>query len=123
MAIASAGMGAASFGIYAGGLAFELRYGCALCFTFIGGLLPSSALSGAAVHAPRPDLLGTTNGTIVQGTNLGQVAGPPLLAGAVAAAGGWHVSPWFVCTLAGSGVVLALVLRIIERRRFGPGGA
>lgn len=54
---------------------------------------------------------------IVQGSNLGQVVGPPGLAALVAVAGGWQAAPWLVAVLSVTGVLLAITIGRIERRR------
>ena len=56
---------------------FPVRYAGCLVFSGTGGLLPAAILSGAPTHAPRPDLVATTIGLIMQGSQLGQTVGPP----------------------------------------------
>src|SRR5215471_12538344 len=63
-----------------------------IAFATLGGMLPASVLGGAPAHAPAPHLVPATNGLIVQGSNLGQVIGPPVI-GAIAAAWGWQWAP------------------------------
>lgn len=116
IATASLAMAAASFGIYSSGVPDGLRYLLCLAFSMLGGLLPVSVLGGGPLHAPRPGLVATTNGLIMQGSNLGQLAGPPAMAALVAFAGGWHAAPWQVTGLACVSIVLALWIGVIERR-------
>jgi MFS family permease len=117
IAIGSAIMGATSIGIYASGVPDDLRYLLAVAFSGFAGLVPSSIMSSAPVHAPSPAQLGTMNGLIVQGSNLGQVVGPPGLAALVAVAGGWQAAPWLVAVLSVIGVLLAIAIGRIERAR------
>ncbi len=117
IAIASLTMAAAGFGIYAEEVPGPLRYGFCLLFSCVGGLLPASILGGAPVYAPTPAHVGTTNGLIVQGSNVGQLAGPPLLAALVAGTGVWHSAPWLVAALALLGFAISLRIRAHERRR------
>ncbi|MFM2128941.1 MAG: hypothetical protein RL477_487, partial [Pseudomonadota bacterium] len=70
------------------------RFALALCFSFFGGFLPSSILGAAPVFSPTPAQIGATNGLLVQGSHLGQFAGPPLVAAAVALFGGWQAGAW-----------------------------
>ena len=114
--VAALVMGLASLGIYADGLGMGARYGLCILFSMVGGMLPASVLGAAPVHAPRPGLVATTNGLIMQGANLGQLVGPPALAALVAATGGWRVAPGLVMTMAVLGVLLALWIGVLERR-------
>jgi len=108
-------MGLSSILIYASGLSFALRYGACLLFAGVGGLVPASLLSGAPAHAPTRDLVSTTTGLILQGSQLGQTVGPPALALLVSVYGGWHVAPWLLCATASVGILLSLRLAVLER--------
>jgi nitrate/nitrite transporter NarK len=110
-------MGFCSVGIYTPSLPFFLRYLACLTFSGCGGVLPASVMSGVPVHAPEPRLVGTTNGLIVQGSNLGQMIGPPTLALIVSATGGWEGGTWFLGSVALVGVFLAACLARLENRR------
>lgn len=92
------------------------KYALAFVFSLVGGLIPSSLLGSAALHAPSPALVGSTLGLIFQGAHVGSFAGPPLLAAAVAMGGGWSNADWplLICGLLVVG--LALALRQVERR-------
>ncbi|MCF8063084.1 MAG: MFS transporter [Deltaproteobacteria bacterium] len=117
IATASLLMGLSSLVIYAEGFPFWLRYAGCLFFAGIGGLLPAAVISGAPVHAPTPNLVATTNGLLMQGSQLGQVAGPPALALLISRAGGWHAAPWLLCGSAGLGILLSFWLAFLERPR------
>ncbi len=92
------------------------RLAAALAFSCLGGILPASVLGAAPVFAPGPAQIGATNGLLVQGSNLGQFVGPPLVGAAVSAAGGWQGGAW-VFLACGLGVVLfALAIRRAEAR-------
>jgi MFS family permease len=109
-------MALCAIGIYQGELPLWLRYGLCVVFSLIGGILPASVLGASPVLAPRPQLVATTNGLIMQGSNLGQSIGPPALAALAAAVGDWHLSPLVLVTSAAFGIVLALLLQTLERR-------
>lgn len=94
---------------------FGLQYGACLIFSSLGGMLPAAVFGGAPVFAPNPRLVATTNGLIVQGSQLGQVIGPPLLAVMVSAAGTWTVAPRLLIPVALLGASLALVLGRLEK--------
>lgn len=109
-------MGACSLLIYGSAFPFSLRYAGCLMFSASGGLLPAAVLSGAPTHAPREDLVATTNGLLMQGSQLGQTVGPPALALLVSRYGGWHVAPWPLCTAALIGIALSFYLAYLERK-------
>jgi len=102
--------------VYADGLPDGLRFAAALSFSLVGGLIPSSLFAAAARLAPSPDLIGATNGVLMQGSNTGQMLGPPALAALVAWAGGWQVAPWLLCLFAAVTAGLSLRLRMLESR-------
>ncbi len=113
---ASVLMGAAAPAVYADALPDGVRFAAAFFFSLVGGLIPSSLFSAAARLAPSPDLIGATNGLLMQGSNTGQMLGPPALAALVAWAGGWQVAPWFLGVFALVTVGLSLRLRGLEKQ-------
>ena len=115
VATASATMALSTLVIYAGDAGFAWRYAACLMFSFVGGLLPTSALGGAAALAPEPRLVPVANGLVVQGSNIGQVIGPPALAALAAIVGGWQMSPVIFLVSGSIGVGAALLLRRVER--------
>ncbi len=114
VALASLIMGLCSLAIYSPIWPFMIRYGACLLFSGIGGLIPSAVLSGAPVHAPSPNLVASTNGLMIQGAQLGQLVGPPVLGLLVLNTGGWQVAPWFLGFSAALGIMFALFLRNIK---------
>jgi MFS family permease len=110
IAAASLAMGAASLGIFAAELPVAVSYVLYLAFAGFGGMLPASVFNAVPSHAPSRHLVPTTNGLLVQGSNLGQVIGPPTV-GALAAAIGWHWAPLLIVPAALSAALLSLVLR------------
>ena len=88
----------------------------ALVFSVFGGLLPASVLAGTAALAPTPGQVAMASGFAVQGSNLGGVFGPPLMAALVAAYGGWGETWWLMVAAGGVGLVLVTGLRAVERR-------
>ncbi|MEE8083850.1 MAG: MFS transporter [Alphaproteobacteria bacterium] len=87
-----------------------------LVYSFAAGILPATILGSAPYFAPSPRQIATTNGLIIQGSHLGQFAGPPVLAWAVAMTGGWQAGA-LVFAGAGAGVLLFAVLINREERR------
>lgn len=102
-----AGMTVAMFALQ---LPFPVFYVCAFLFSCVGGIIPSAVMGGAPFHTPTPDLLGATNGLLVQGSNLGIVAGPPLMSLIVTHLG-WSWVPVMTCAAALSTVALAINMR------------
>jgi predicted MFS family arabinose efflux permease len=119
VAAASATMGLCELGIYAAGVPLALAYGLALAFSCVGGMLPATVLGAAPGFAPAQRLVPVANGLLVQGSNLGQVAGPPTVGALADATGGWSASPMILSSLAFLGVGAAWLLRRIEQRRGG----
>jgi MFS family permease len=117
IAFTSSIMGLCSLGIYSPHLPFAARYMACLLFSGVGGLLPASVLGAAPLYAPTPNQVATTNGLIMQGGQLGQVIGPPVLALMVSTGGGWNSAPWLLGGAAAVGVVLSLGLAALERRQ------
>ena len=113
---ASVTMGLAGLVIFSSGFPFSLQYLSCLLFSGVGGLIPAAVFGGSPVLAPHPKLLATTNGLILQGSNLGQVLGPPLLAWTVSATGTWQSAPWILTAAAACGIVLSVFLGIWERK-------
>jgi len=113
IASASLILGLCSLIIYSPTIPLTWRYLACLCFSGIGGLPPASAVSGAPVYAPSPRHVATTNGLLIQGSQLGQVLGTPALAWLVAMSGGWQAAPWLLGSVAVAGAALGLGLAVL----------
>ncbi|MFX8723738.1 hypothetical protein ABTM71_19935, partial [Acinetobacter baumannii] len=66
-----------------------LRLVLACLFSAIGGIIPGAIFAAVPRHSPGPALMGAVNGLVVQGSNLGVLLGPPVLALMVKLTGGW----------------------------------
>ncbi len=117
LAIGFGAMAVAGFGVFNGTLPVEMRVFSAALVSFLGGVIPVSCLAGAPVHAPSPHMLATTNGLIVQGSNTGQLLGPPLTAAAVEASDGWGIAAFVLAASSAVGLVLTMVVRGLEQGR------
>lgn len=99
--IASLAQGLAAAGIFLDLLPDAGRYLACLCFSFIGGMIPAAVMTGLPLHAKTREHLGTTNGMIMQSSQIGQFVSPILIAWLVTRYASWS---------AGFGVMLVLAL-------------
>lgn len=110
-------MGLCGAGIFSDALPDSLRYALCLVFSGFGGMIPAAVLAGAPQHAPRPSAIGAANGLIVQGSNIGQFAGPPAVAAVVTAAGGdWSAAAALMLTAASVAAASGLAVAVLEAR-------
>lgn len=77
---ASCAQALSAAGIFLDVLPDAARYACCLSFSFFGGLIPMAVISGIPVHARTPAHIGTTNGMVMQVSQVGQFFGPMLVA-------------------------------------------
>lgn len=106
--------------VCAGGLFTDLapvpdlvRFALVLCFSFVGGLIPAALFATVPAEAHSPRHMAAANGLLMQGSNIGQFMGPPLVAAAVTAAGGaWSgaLAPVLIAA------VLCLIAGVLGRR-------
>jgi sugar phosphate permease len=115
--VASMVMGLCSPAIYSAAITFSVRYLACLLFSGVGGIMPAALFSAVPVHAPRAELVATANGLLIQGSQLGQVVGPPALALIVSRLGGWQAAPILLVSTAVLGIVLSLGLAALERAK------
>ena len=88
----------------------------AIVFSTGSGILPAAAYAGAAVHAPKPDLVAMANGFMAQGAAIGMLVGPPLMAVVVGGFGGWEAAWWCMLICPAIGLAVTAGLFGIERR-------
>ncbi|MCW8905712.1 MAG: MFS transporter [Sedimenticola sp.] len=112
--ISGAGMGLAALGIFHEGFSDSTRLLLCLLFSYLGGMTPGAALSGAPAVAPTRGQIGTVNGMMVQGSHLGQLLGPPALAALATYAGGWQETRWLMLAGAAGIVLMALLFRRLQ---------
>jgi cyanate permease len=102
--------------IFSPALPDSLRFfGCVL-FSFAVGVLPGSVMSAAQTHAANPAQVGTIQGMINQGSNMGQFVSPLLVTAVVGTALAWN--NMLLLLLATSAIIIAcgLMIRRIEAR-------
>lgn len=85
------------------------RYVCCVALSFFGGLIPASVLSSSAALAKSPRQIGALQGLFMQCANLGQFAGPPLIAALVAHSGLWRDTLFVTGGAAVTGILLGLL--------------
>lgn len=108
---------ACAFGIFVNGvLSDSARYALCLLFSFFTGVCPAAILSGAAVFRPSPRQTGATNGFLIQGSNLGQFLGPPVMAALVSREGSWSAGLWIFLVTGLVGTTLAILLKHAEKK-------
>jgi hypothetical protein len=61
-------------------------------------------------------MVGTVNGVVIQGANIGSLAGPPAMAVMISGSGGWAGTYWLMAVCSVAGVGLVIWLRSIEKR-------
>lgn len=107
----------AFLGVFADGLPDAVRFACVLAYGFITGNIPPAVFSGSVRHARSPAEAGSIQGMIVQVSNVGIFAGPPLIAAAVTHGGGWSAALWVVLAAAAIGLAAALAIARLEAAR------
>jgi len=117
VALTSALMASMSLIIFSPAMPDMARYLACIGLSLAGGMIPASVLGAAPLMAPSPAQIGTTNGLIVQGSNIGNVLGPPLLAAVTTIRGRWEDAIWMFMAAAALNMVLSHVLKKEEVRR------
>ncbi len=102
------------------GLPDPARLASVLVFSLVGGMIPAAVLAGGPVHARSPQHIGTTQGMIMQGAQLGQFFGPLLVALAAQGLGGWSASLGVMLSFAALAALAGLVVGWFESRLAAP---
>lgn len=108
--------GLCGLGFFSDALPDGLRYALCVAMSFIGGVIPAAVMSSSTVLARNPRQINALQGLIMQGSQLGQFVGTPLIAALVAASGRWSSAAWVTGGAAASGVALGLGAWALERR-------
>ena len=104
-----------TLGIYYAGTPQPVRIILLIIYSYIGGFIPGTLMAGVPFHSPGKECLGTTNGVMTQGSNLGTLLIPPALALVVSAMGGWHMAPWVFVISGLIGISASLGIRKLEK--------
>jgi len=94
------------------------RYASCLSFSFFGGLIPMAVMSGIAVHARTPAHIGTTNGMVMQVSQIGQFFGPMLVAW-LATRFAWSASLGAMLAYAALTLAAGIAISRVEAQRAG----
>lgn len=116
LSAAAAAMGATAAVLLSPSATDGLRLAAALAFSVLGGVIPAAVFAGAPVHAKSAHHIGTTNGMIMQASQLAQLVIPVLVAWVAARAGGWSASLQVMLALAVAGAAAGLAVGLFERR-------
>jgi MFS family permease len=92
------------------------RYASCLAFSFFGGLIPTAVFSGVAALARTPQHIGTTNGMVMQASQLTQF-GAPILVAWLAARFGWGASLPAMLAFAACAAAGGIAIARLERPR------
>jgi MFS family permease len=108
-------MGLTAAGVFLDVLPPALRLATAFVFSAIASAIPGALFAAVPVHAPRPALIGATNGVLMQGSNIGALLGPPVVA-ALVVAGGWSWALLYTTPALAGAAIAAWILDRAERR-------
>jgi len=115
ISIGTLAMGISSLFIFPEFLPDFSRFGLILFFSFLGALQPSAILASMPFHSPSKAQLGSTNGIVYQGSQAGNLFGPPIIAWVVTISGTWEYAGWILFTGTLLNLALAQWIRILEK--------
>lgn len=115
LAVAFAFVGLATLGIFSEGAPVALVAVLAAASLGLTGLIPGSIYAAAPRIAPTSAMLAIALGLINQASNLGNLAGPAVMAVTVQSLG-WSGAPVLFAVVAVTGVTIALLLRAVLRK-------
>jgi predicted MFS family arabinose efflux permease len=102
-------MAVCAAGVFLDGLPDLTRLVLAGVYSAVIGAVPAALFTAIAVHVRRARLAGAATGLLMQGSNLGGLIGPPIMA-ALVSRGGWPAAAWLTSVtlliVAASGVFL-----------------
>lgn len=117
--LASAIQGLAATGAFLDVLPDWGRYASCLAFSFFGGVIPTAVFSGVAALSRSPQHIGTTNGMVMQASQLTQFVSPIVIAW-IAARFGWGASLPVMLAFAACAAGGGFAVGRIDRTRIAP---
>lgn len=106
-----------SIGMLSDFLPDAARFALVLAFSTCAGTIPAAIFSGIPVHARTPQHIGTTNGMVMQASQIGQFLGPIALAWLASRFGGWGAALWAMLAFAACAAACGLAIGRIEKDR------
>lgn len=106
IAFAGVTMALSAWLAFGSGAPFAACYAAILLLSAVGGLIPGTLFATAPFYAPSPSAVSTTVGLMQQGSGLGQIALPPVIAALAQYSGGWSAT--WIATGAAAMVTIAL---------------
>ena len=91
---------------------FAARFAAVLALSAVAGLIPGTLFATAPFYAPGPGAVSATVGLVQQGSAVGQILVPPVLAAIAQASGGWE----WTWTATGACALATLAIGISIRR-------
>jgi len=117
LAVAQTVTGLCGWGLLTESLPDGWRYALCVLLSFAGGVIPAAVMASSTVLARTPQQIGTLQGLYMQGAQLGQFVGTPLIAATVAASGHWASALLVTGGAAAIGVALGLAVQWLEPTR------
>ena len=93
------------------------RAAIACLYPLTAGLIPGAVFGAIPIHASTESEIGVVSGLVTQGSFIGSLAGPPLLALLVLGFSGWSGAVWMFPVLGGCCLVIALAIGWVESPR------
>ncbi len=103
-------------GVFLDGVPDLLRLVLAGVYSMVIGVVPGALFTAIPLHAPRPQLVGAATGLLMQGSNIGNLIGPPITATLVAS-GGWASAAWLTSVALGISAAAGIFLHWREKRK------
>jgi len=107
----------AAVGIFGAVLSDAARYGCALLFSLVIGVIPPAVMSGVPRYARSPAVASSLQGLVVQLSNLGIFVAAPLVAVVVSLTGRWEAAITVLLVAAAIGIAVSSTIARIEQAR------
>ncbi|ANY16855.1 MFS transporter [Bordetella pseudohinzii] len=87
------------------------RFFAIVCFSAVGGMIPSSLFNAAIRLSPSTKMVSATVGWMQQLSCVGQFFGPPAVAAIATVSGGWQATWIVTASLCGIGAALAMEIQ------------
>jgi cyanate permease len=109
-------MALCNFAIFSDAVPDGGRYAAVIALSLFGGVIPAAVFSSSQRYARSAAQVGSLQGLIVQGSNMGQFVGPPAIAAVVSASGSWEAAVYVVVASAVLGLAAGTLVDRLEAR-------